>query len=42
MVNFDFEHSKFWEFQVPDALSKIQNFVYVTYWQNLANFVPTS
>ena len=31
MVNFDFEHGKFWEFQVLDALSKIQNFVYVTY-----------
>ena len=30
MVNFDFEHSKFWKFQVPDALSKIQNFTYVT------------
>ena len=29
MVKIDFEHGKFWEFQVTGPLSKIQNFIYV-------------
>ena len=28
MVKIDFEHDKIWEFQVPDALSNIENFIF--------------